>query len=381
MTKILVLWLIVLGAFASELAYGFPEMVRHGYMSCTACHTSVVGGNMLNPYGRSLSQELLSQKSLFGKKSSEGDAQILGGAIEPLKWWQIGGDIRLLQTLTESKESSKARFLIMQVELEAMAQIKNGVNVFSSLGRIEPKQQDATARDFLYVPRWGIDSKLTSPEEQIQMGFRVGRFMPAFGINFAEHVFATRSFLEFGPGQERFAGEFSWANDRTSLVATVIAGQASGNQNKFEQGGILQVSTALGEKSKVGVNYYRTKRNDNSVQYDRMIYGGFAYLSFAKDWYALFEADVPKGVEDKSGFVETTKLGKEVFQGLQVFATHEFANLDSDQAHPRYEAYGLGAEWFPQAHWDLYSAYRMERNTALSNEFQNVLWLLGHYYL
>ena len=41
-------------------SYGYPEMVRHGYANCTACHVSPNGGGILTPYGRSLSQELLS---------------------------------------------------------------------------------------------------------------------------------------------------------------------------------------------------------------------------------------------------------------------------------------------------------------------------------
>jgi len=370
--------------FISTLAFktlAYPEMVRHGYMNCTACHTSVVGGQMLNAYGRSLSRELLSQKSLFGKPSAEGDEKFLNGLIETPDWLELGGDIRLLQTFTESKVASKGRFMIMQVELNSLARISDQVSSFFSIGRLEPRKEDPIAKDFVYFPRWGIDWRLSPSDQTEQMNLRVGRFMPAYGIQFAEHVFVTRTLLDFGPGQERFAGELSWLNDQTSVIATLITGQASGNQNKFEQGGVLQASTAVGEKSKVGLNYYHTRREINDSRYDRIIFGGFAYMGFSKDWYGLLEVDQPKGADQKLGLVETFKLGNEISQGLHIFVTHEFANLNVDQADPKYEAYGVGSQWFPRPHWDLYGAYRKERNTGAGNDFQDVLWLIGHYYL
>src|ERR1700722_15897581 len=41
-------------------AFAFPEMARHGYTQCTACHVSPAGGGVLTEYGRELSSDLLS---------------------------------------------------------------------------------------------------------------------------------------------------------------------------------------------------------------------------------------------------------------------------------------------------------------------------------
>jgi hypothetical protein len=365
----------------SSRVWAFPEMVRHGYVNCTACHTSLVGGNMLNPYGRSLSREILSQKMFFGQAAGEGDEQYLHGLIETPKWLDVGGDIRLLQTFVESQQASKGRFLIMQVEMDFVARASDLISTFFSLGRLEPRKEDPTAKDFVYSPRWGGDLRLSPQDQPEQTNFRVGRFMPAYGINFAEHVFVTRTLLDFGPGQERFAAELSWVDDQSSVIGTLIGGQASGNQSKYEVGGIIQFARAVGEKSKVGINYYKTKRRENDVDFNRSILGGFAYMGFTKDWYGLFEVDQPRGADEKNGLVEAFKLGHEVFQGLHIFATHEFANLNTEQADPKFEAYGIGAEWFPKPHFDFYGAYRKEKNSGLSADFQDVVWLIGHYYL
>ena len=355
-------------------ARAFPEMVRHGYMNCTACHTSLVGGNLLNPYGRSLSKDLLSEKS-------GGESEMVVNPFSSQKWLQVGGDLRLLQTFRESETASQGRFFIMQVELGLLAQVSESLNVFFAMGRMEPRKEDPTAKDFVYLPRWGLDYAFNSPDETNQTHLRLGRFAPAFGINYAEHVFVTRTLLDFGPGQERFAAELSWLNDQFSVIGTAIGGLTSANENRKEQGGILQFSTAVGEKSKVGLNYYQTQKENLDIKYTRKIQGAFAYVGFSEDWYGLFEVDSSQGADLNWGLIETSKIGKEIHQGLQVFATHEFANLNVINADPKYEAYGIGAQWFPAVHWDLYGVYRKEKNSGTDKQFQDVAWLLGHFYL
>ncbi len=359
----------------------FPEMVRHGYFNCTACHTSLVGGNSLNAYGRSLSKDVMSQKTFLDQKPKDGDELFLQGVLKTPEWLDVGGDIRLLQTFVENQQSSKGRFLIMQLELDFVARAYDWIDTFFSVGRMEPKKEDPAAKDFVYTPRLGIDFRLSPLDQTDQTHIRVGRFQPAFGINFAEHIFVTRTLLDFGPGQERIAAEFSWVSDHSSVILTAIVNQSGGNESKFEQGGILQYTRAVGEKSKIGFNIYDTQKKNNDERYSRSILGGFAYIGFTKEWYGLLEVDRPRGLDGKYGLVETFKLGKEVYQGLQVFATHEFANLDSSQGDPKLEIYGLGTEWFPIPHLDFYAAYRKEKNTAFSPQFQDVIWLIGHYYL
>lgn len=336
---------------------------------------------MLNAYGRSLSRELLSQKSLFGKQSSENDEQFAMGLADLPSWLEMGGNIRLLQTFVESKQASKGRFLIMQVDLDFLFHISKKIKSFISLGRIESSKPEATVKDFAYIPRWGFDFSL-SPEDQVdQWGFRLGRFLPAYGIYFSEHTFVTRSLLEFGPGQERYAGELSLVNDQYTVLATGIWGQASGLTNKFEQGGVLQVMRAVGEKSKLGLNYYQTERELGELKYTRKIYGAVAYMGFTSECYGLLEVNQPFGSDEKAGLMDVFKLGYEIFQGFQIFATQEYANLNTEKSDPKFEAYGIGAQWFPRTHWDLYGVYRREKNTALDKDYQDVVWLIGHFYL
>lgn len=375
-------------------------MTRHGYVHCTACHTTLTGGNLLNEYGRQLSRELLSQTSLAGIKVQEGDEKFLYGLAKTPEWLALGGDVRVLQTFIESKQASRGRFFIMQFDVDASAQLNPRWRVFASLGRIFPKTTEARAKDYVSSPRHGIEYLLTPVDAANRLTIRAGRFMPAYGIGFAEHTFVTRRYLKMGPGQERYAAELAWNDDYISVIATGIVARADGeaghggtsirggNALAAEKGAALQVSRQVREKSKVGLNYYQTQRLETfapapaPVNYAFRSYGLFAHMSFDKDWYGLLEIDRPEDANQKWGVVELFKLGYEVHQGLNLMAIQEHANSDTgNTSNPKFDAYSLGVQWFPRPHWDLYGMWRYERDSALSADYQNVIWLVGHFYL
>jgi hypothetical protein len=304
----------------------------------------------------------------------------------------------LLQLFSESKQASRGRFMIMQLEADASAQATAWLRVFFAAGRLDqPSKQDPTAKDFVYSPRHGVEFLLTKPDAENRVTWRSGRFMPAYGIGFAEHTLVTRQWLDFQPGEERYASEVAWSNDQASAIATAIFSQTEGNGIMSEKGGALQIARAIGQKSKAGANYYQTQRrdadgkSDGSGIYTRRLIGAFAHVGFTKDWYGLLEVDRTQGLAQrwsgvvadtsKWGLVESFKLGYEITQGLQLVAIQEFANLNTEQTLAKFDAYSIGAEWFPRPHWDLYTIYRKERFTSGGNDYADVVWLVGHFYL
>lgn len=372
---------ILLLMFLSVRVWAFPEMVRHGYVHCNSCHAALPGTGLLNEYGRQLSKDLLSQKTLNGHAPGEGDEKFAWDLLQTPSWLLLQSDIRLLQTFKEDDQVSTARFLVMQVDVDASAQAGDHFRFFGSLGRIaRPGNTDPTAKDFVISARHGVEAILTKPDAVNRIAARVGRFMPAYGIAFAEHTFVTRRLLDFTPGQERYAYDVSWNDDRRSVIATGIMSRAEGSGFIPEQGGAIQIATGIGEKSKLGINYFQAQRQED-IAWTRRIYGAFAHVAFDNDWYALIEVDQPQRKDLKWGFLDTVKLGYEIQQGLHLVAVHEFANLNKDQADPRFEAYSIGAEWFPRPHWDLYGLYRKERDTSQSDQFSDVVWLIAHFYL
>lgn len=363
-------------------AWAFPEMTRHGYTHCTACHTNLVGGGMLNEYGRSLSKELLSQQTMAGVPNGENEEKLLYGLLKTPDWLTLGGDLRVLQTFVDSKQASRGRFMIMQVDVEGSAQLSSRWRVFAGLGRIEPRASDPVAEDFVASTKHGVEYAFTSPEQENRITLRAGRFTPAYGIAVAEHPFVTRNEFQLFPGMERYAAELGWITEKTSLIGTAIFSQADGADTTYESGGIIQAATGVREKSKIGINYYqstREERTGNRVK--RKVYGLYSHIGFSEKFYGLLEFNRMLSASNKWGFMDLLKLGYEIDQGLHFIVVQEFLNRDTDQPSIKYESYGVGAQWFPRPHWDFYGLYRQARDTSRGNDFQQEIWLIGHFYL
>lgn len=370
----------------SVKAFAYPEMVRHSYLHCITCHTSNVGGDVLTEYGRSLSRELLTQQTLGGIPLGEGDEKFMFGLVKTPEWLSLGGGVRVLQTMVDSKERSYGRFFVMQVDLDASAKISEKWRAFASLGRVEPVGiTDPVAKDFVASPRHGIEYNFNNADDENHFSVRAGRFMPAYGIMFVEHAFINRNEYQLIPGRERYAGELSWYNERSSIIATGILANPESNKIRDETGGIIQAATGVREKSKVGINFYQSDREDKSgpvyVKYKRKVYGAFAHMTFNEKWYGLLQIDRPYGMAGTWGVSDIFKVGYEISQGLHLIGVQEFLNRDTKQPSKKYESYSVGAEWFPRVHFDFYGLYRQTRDTSRSNDFQQEIWLLGHFYL
>jgi hypothetical protein len=120
--RFMLLVILLIVSFSPSL-YAFPEMVRHGYINCTACHVSPAGGGLMSPYGRSMSKEILSRWSY------EGEENLAHGAIknEKINAWisgveevgfNIGGDFRYIQLYRNSETLEQGKFFPMQRDVE-----------------------------------------------------------------------------------------------------------------------------------------------------------------------------------------------------------------------------------------------------------------------
>ncbi len=197
--------LSALTVIASLTVHAFPDMIRHGYTNCTACHVSTAGGGVLNPYGRSLSKELISTWS------SEKEDGVFHGAINTEKideWLALGGDFRGLQVHQENDLIKRGRWFTMQAGVEvAVMQPKWSVVAFVG-------QQNVQLNEWKeYSPRYYA---LVTPMDGLY--FKLGKFLPNFGINLPDHILSTRGPLMFGYGMERNTAEVSWLGESWNFI-------------------------------------------------------------------------------------------------------------------------------------------------------------------
>lgn len=174
--------------------YALPDMVRHGYPSCTSCHFSPAGGGLLNPYGHVQASEILSTVSLFEAQ------ELTAGPVS------FGGQMRVLQTLRVRPKNFAIGYFLMQLEPMVGVQLSD----FSAVANFEVQSRRPTG----FV-------QYRHAFETFEIGARAGKFLPHFGVTLADHFLAVRGALQ--PGSEDLGVELSARTESISL--SLQAGQ------------------------------------------------------------------------------------------------------------------------------------------------------------
>lgn len=366
--KLLIKFSLVL-FFFSTVGFTYPEMIRHNYTSCTACHVSPNGGGMLTPYGRTLSSELLSQ---FG---SEKQAGFLHGFVNTPEWLGVGGDIRWAETYMNTPSVERAKFIFMQADAEVAAFVKNFTFV-TTLGAQEETSYNYTGSEFISRRHY----ILWNPNENIAV--RAGKFLTAYGINTPDHMIMTRRNLGWDEGGETYNLEASYSNDTFDVFLTGVFGRPEKSDLHKDTGVALRAALNLFKSSKVGLGYYYGK-NDNEVK--RHLVGPYFILAFTPHFYLLEEIDYQNTttptVSGTSGIVNYTRLGYEFIKGIHVSLTQEYSKANFNVDLSKSQAYGLGVLYYPFPHFEMGLTYQRRKTDALYSNFYDFAWLQFHYYL
>lgn len=350
-----------------SVAHAFPEMIRYGYVNCTACHVSPAGGGVLTPYGRSLSSEIL---STWG---SEKEAQFLHGALPMEKvneWLLVGGDYRGLQYHYENDKVKDGEWINMQGLVEAAVKFKTWTlnlasGKFDNNGAWTPE-----------VTRFYVMDQITD-----YVSARLGRFVPQFGLNIPEHISPTRGFLGFGAYSERDAAEIQYADENWTATATYS--KAPGDHPDSEEKAVaLRIEKVFADTFKPGLSLWRGE-ND---QFSRQIYGVHGLFGFNRKFFLLSEVDwqeknfkSAKNLQHSA--VTYQKLGYEFYKGVVglCLADGELSTLENPDSQIYH--YGLGLQFFPRPHFELETAWTLEHAPQITSVESNYAWILLHYYL
>lgn len=357
--------------FLTTVAQAFPETIRNGYVNCTACHVSPSGGGALIDYGRNYSAEGLSTWSSADEES------LFHGVIKRKKippWLSLGGDIRGAQVFIETKSQQSASWLYMQGDFEAAATLKKRLTFDASLGLMRSRAIDPFE---LKSRRFFIHYNLTD-----QLSIRAGRFLPAYGLNVAEHIVATRAPLGLNQGTETYNLEFNWITDSWSITATGIRGPADRPNTLQESAGAVQIGYAFKDTYKVGTSYW----SGQTEQQGRQMAGIWAMLGFSENFYYLGELDTqwiqPRQTNDPNtqGLFTYHKIGYEAVRGLHLLGSLEFWQADLATGSTGNDRVGLGASWYPRPHFDFQAMWTKWRPRYADQYIQDFAWLQTHYY-
>ena len=343
-------------------AFAYPEMIRHNYVNCLACHESPSGGGLLNPYGRSISAEVL---STWGTVK---EAKPFYGAFDNQflkKWFNIGGDLRAVEFHNKNSQTTLDKFIRMQTGIETSLKYMK-VKFVSFFGKQE--EGNTVKGEFLrYFFQYQAMELLT---------IRAGKFIPNFGIYMAEHILATRKGLGFDQGTERNQLEAMWNGEKWNSSLTFSKQIETPTNSKLEKAVNAQLNYSFLDSYRVGGDLWV----GNLEGQGRQIIGAHALLGFTKKLYYLTEFDFQKDYSKKTGLFHFSKLGYEFIKGIHAIALEDYQKVDLNDGLTLSNSYGAGLEWYPRPHFEFEGVWSKKRVAIQTSEYSDYAYLMMHYY-
>jgi hypothetical protein len=200
-----------------------PMFLSKQYNRCSACHYSPSGGGLLTSYGRALSgQEISTFRRSAPAASPEGtvsgeEAFLYGALGDRLGPVALGISLRPSYLHYEFGTFSDSRRLLMNADLSGAFR-NELLTIYGEVGR---------------KPAIGTESaEPYSREHWVSIGgerglsVRGGRFLPAYGVHFADHTILTRRDLGFDMHDQVYGVEVSHATDLSLLQVSLSPGRA-----------------------------------------------------------------------------------------------------------------------------------------------------------
>ena len=198
----------VLLVLLSATAYAYPQFQLVRDQTCTACHLSPAGGNLLNENGLATSEAM----------SWKGTApEFMYGKISLPSWLTLGGDFRGATGYLKTPENALATFP-MQVELYGAATFAKNFSLHTNLGfrpstvgNEGPTHVWAREHYFMWTQK---------PGENEGLYVRLGRFMPVIGLRLAEHTVYTRRYGGTALWSETYGAAVEYVTEKVEAHVT-----------------------------------------------------------------------------------------------------------------------------------------------------------------
>jgi hypothetical protein len=348
----------------TTLAFAFPEMIRHHYVNCGACHVNQNGGGLINAYGRTISAEVL---STWGK---EKEARAFY-SIDPEKisWLNVGGDVRSVQTHFENETVSQARHIWMEVNIQVAAQLKE-FTFFTSVGKVEQSNQSLKTE---------VNKYYVSFQKSDELSFRIGKYIPIYGMNLPQHNFFIKQNLQLGPATERSSADVQWNGEEYNFLVGISKSDPSSAVRDEEMAFNAQIQKNIKDQHKIGASYWYGEAS----RYRKFNLGAHAVSGWTEKFYSLFEIDSVwskdnNDVETKS-IAELLKLGYEFYRGVHFHFVQE--HFESNGAsNTKTNSLGVGLAWYPRPHFEFETLYSKRKKQTSNSSDEDSAYLLLHYY-
>jgi hypothetical protein len=363
-------------AWASSAA-AEPKFLSKQYTRCTTCHVSPTGGGLLSAYGRSLSHRELSTTG--APMPSHGDMDMdpkpgehsflwgaLGDSLGPL---QLGIEMRPSYLHYSFLGTSQDRNLLMNADVIAAFRAKDWL-FYGQVGR-ELELDGHTLDSSEY---WGG----YQPEEGF--GFRAGRFLPAYGVKFADHTMYNRNYLGLAQYDQVYAVELRHTRGRYLTQVSLGPGRAESvidddGRAAFTTTGRVQID--LGSRTSVAASgLYRAESDIEPRLGSAGVAFGYAPTSRLTTWT---QVDGQFRDTSETAYVLVNETSFEVYRGIWLQVMPQ-ARVGGGASAPDLLRFGVGTVILPRTHFDVNLNYYRERNRTTEITTQIFLAQL-HLYL
>ncbi len=383
---------MLLVLLSTSVAFALPRFAARTGQECIQCHINPSGGGVRNSYGRNVFERIglpLDQSSpsdglsldLDEDDLSELEASLSAGdedvtfTGDVTNWLALGSDVRAAylwilndRSLTpEASPDMTSSFFLMEAYLYVAATLQKHVQLVLQFGV------------YLGFEAWGL-FRLMDEGEDTNLLFKVGRFMPAFGVRDVQHQLFTRQSIGFGNADRDTGVEVTgYAGPLTAQVSLVngnfggVAFDSAGTQRQaFEMAAVGRLSLRADVgwmRGQIGGSFYYAANNDQpnplfsgaippeyqagtGLGVDDLRAGAFVTANAGRFTYLADLVYVRNDFKDPNipvfeGYASYQELSFLPLQGLDVIAMFEFMDPNIALTENTSMRAGLALEFFP----------------------------------
>jgi len=374
-TRLLRLTLLTAGGLLIPAVLGAePHLLSKQYARCSTCHVSAAGGGQLTEYGRSLSDVELStmtSRSPANDDDSLGEAGFLFGLLGDTGALNLGASLRPSRLHFSRQGTSTHRNLLMTADVTASIRSGDWV-AYGEIGRkIRPEGGGHLDSHEYWAGRQPAGG----------LGFRAGRFLPAYGVRLADHTAFNRVQLGLAQYDQVFGLEVSHSGARHLVQISAGPGHADAvldddGRRAATVTGRVQVD--LGSRMVlVGSGLVRDESRPRDRHGAVGVALGLAPASRVSIWTQL------DGIVEAGGpattYVLVNETSVEVTRGLWLKVSPQAVVGGGDRAADLLRL-GTGAVFLPRTHWNVNAWFYRDRNRS-SRSTSHTFLLQLHLYL